>query len=54
MTATGRSDRDVTGYMILEAADLDEALDLARIHPHLNMPGGCEIEVHQTQPVPGM
>ena len=48
------SDRDVTGNTILDAADLDEALDLARTHPHLNMPGGCEIQVHQAEPAPGM
>jgi hypothetical protein len=28
--------------------------ELARTHPHLNMPGGCEIEVHQAQAIPGM
>ena len=51
---TSPSTRDVAGYSILEADDLDAALDLARIHPHLNMPGGCEIEVHEAQAVPGM
>jgi hypothetical protein len=34
--------------------DFDAALDLARNHPHLNMPGGCEIEVHEAQAIPGM
>jgi len=48
------SDREIAGYSILEAANLDDALELARTHPHLNMPGGCEIEVHEAQPVPGM
>lgn len=48
------SDRDVTGYTIIDVEDRDTALELARTHPHLNMPGGCEIEVHETQPVPGM
>jgi hypothetical protein len=47
------STREVVGYSLIEAADMD-ALDLARNHPHLNMPGGCEIEVHETQGVPGM
>ena len=27
---------------------------LAQAHPHLTMPGGCEIEVHEALPVPGM
>lgn len=48
------SDRQVAGYTILEAATLDEALELARAHPHLNMPGGREIEVHEAQAIPGM
>ena len=51
---TSPSDREVAGYSLIEAADQDAALDLAKDHPHLNMPGGCEIEVHEAQPVPGM
>ncbi len=51
---TTPSDREVAGYSILEATDLDEALELARTHPHLTMPGGCEIEVHEAQAIPGM
>jgi len=53
-SGTSPSTRDVAGYSILEADDLDGALDLARSHPHLNMPGGCEIEIHEAQAVPGM
>jgi len=48
------STRDVVGYSLIEATDLEAALALAKDHPHLNMPGGCEIEVHEAQPVPGM
>jgi len=34
---------------------MDAALALAKDHPHLRMPGGgCEIEVHEAQPIPGM
>jgi hypothetical protein len=51
---TSPSTREVAGYSIIEADDFDAALDLARNHPHLNMPGGCEIEVHEAQPIPGM
>lgn len=53
-SGTGPSSRDVTGYTIIEAADRDAAVALAEAHPHLNMPGGCEIEVHEAQPIPGM
>jgi hypothetical protein len=42
------------GYSIIEATDRDDALALAEGHPHLNMPGGCTIEVHEAQAVPGM
>ncbi len=51
---TSPSTRDVAGYSIIEAADMDAALELAQAHPHLTMPGGCEIEVHEALPVPGM
>lgn len=52
--STSASVREVVGYTIIEAHDLDAALELAKGHPHLAMPGGCEIEVHETQPIPGM
>jgi hypothetical protein len=51
---TSPSDREVAGYTIIDAENLDAALELAKIHPHLTMPGGCEIEVHAAQSVPGM
>jgi len=51
---TAPSTREVAGYSIIEAQDLDAAVELARSHPHLQMPGGCEIEVHEAQAVPGM
>lgn len=51
---TSPSTREVVGYSIIEADDMDAALQLARNHPHLNMPGGCEIEVHEAQAIPGM
>jgi hypothetical protein len=53
-TGTAPSTREVVGYSLIEADDFDAALELARHHPHLNMPGGCEIEVHEAQAVPGM
>ncbi len=52
--STSPSSREVAGYTIIDVADADEALELARIHPHLTMPGGCEIEVHAAQDIPGM
>ncbi|MGV8897427.1 MAG: YciI family protein [Rhodoglobus sp.] len=52
--ATTPSTREVSGYSMIEADSMDEALSFAKNHPHLNMPDGCEIEVHELQPVPGM
>ena len=46
------STREVTGYTILEADSMEAAVELAKVHPHLTMPGGCEIEVHQLDDVP--
>ena len=51
---TSPSTREVAGYTLIEAASQDEAVALAQEHPHLNMPGGCTIEVHEALPVPGM
>ena len=51
---TSPSTREVAGYSIIEADDMEAAVGLAKGHPHLDMPGGCEIEVHEAQPIPGM
>jgi hypothetical protein len=51
---TSPSSREVAGYSIIEADSLDTAVELAKIHPHLTMPGGCEIEVHEADPIPSM
>ncbi len=50
---TERSSRGVCGYSILEAENLEEAKQLMKGHPHLMWDGACEIEVHETMPVPG-
>jgi hypothetical protein len=44
----------IVGYSILQAESLDEAKKLVEGHPHLDMPGGCGIEIHEALPVPGM
>jgi len=46
----GRSEmskREVTGYSILQAKDMEEAKALLKNHPHLAWTGGCDIEVHE-------
>ena len=45
---------NVVGYSILQAENMDEVKKLLEGHPHLEMPGVCEIEVHESLPVPGM
>ena len=48
------SSREVNGYSILQAENMDEAKALMDGHPHLKWAGGCEIEVHESMPLPGM
>jgi hypothetical protein len=48
------SDKEVTGYSILEAESMDAVVAMLQGHPHLGWAAGCEIEVHETMAVPGM
>ena len=41
------STKEVTGYSILQANDMEEAKSLLSGHPHLAWTGGCDIEVHE-------
>ncbi|MBD77787.1 MAG: hypothetical protein CL840_02445 [Crocinitomicaceae bacterium] len=41
------STKEVTGYSILEAENMDAAKALLDGHPHLTWQGGCDIEVHE-------
>jgi len=45
------STRDVAGYSILEAENIDGAKALLEGHPHLSWMGGCDIEVHESMPL---
>jgi hypothetical protein len=47
------SKRQVSGYSILQAESLTEAKKLMANHPHIGWGGGCEIEIHEEQPLPG-
>jgi hypothetical protein len=46
------SDKEVTGYSILEADSMGAAVAMLQGHPHLDWAAGCEIEVHEAMPVP--
>ena len=37
----------ITGYSVIEAGSMDEALALVEGHPHLGWDEACEIEVHE-------
>ena len=56
VTKSGASDsgHEVAGYSVLEAADMAGALKLLDGHPHLEWAEGCQIEVHEMMPMPGM
>ena len=45
------SDKDVAGYSILQAEDMQSAKALLEGHPHLEWAGCCEIEVHESMPM---
>jgi len=48
------SKKEVTGYSILQASNLNEAIQLLQDHPHLGWNAACSIEVYETMPIPGM
>ena len=50
ITSSGvtESTKNVLGYSILQADDMDEAKGLLKGHPHLEFGKGCEIEVYET------
>lgn len=51
---TKNSDKDVTGYSLLQAENMEEAKRLLQDHPHLGWNASCSIEVHEMMPLPGM
>ena len=49
MTASGNSpsERNVVGYSILQAENMEAAKALLADHPHLTWSPDCEVEVHE-------
>ena len=41
------SEKNVVGYSILQADDMEKAQEMLKEHPHLNWRDGCEIEIHE-------
>jgi hypothetical protein len=54
LTASGSSpsEKNVVGYSVLQANTMEEAKALLDGHPHLGWAAGCEIEVHESMPLP--
>ena len=54
LTTTGSSPskKDVIGYSVLQAENMEKATEMLKGHPHLNWTAGCEIEVHESLPLP--
>ena len=48
------SEKNVVGYSILQADDMDGATAMLEGHPHLAWTEGCAIEVYETMPHKGM
>lgn len=47
------SDKQVCGYSVLQAKDMDHAKELIKDHPHLaGWDNACEIEIHESLPLP--
>lgn len=47
------SDKNIVGYSILQAQNMDEAKSLLQDHPHLGWNSECTIEVYEIMPLPG-
>lgn len=50
---SGPSQKDVVGYSVLQAENMDEAKKLLEGHPHLGWAEGCQVEVYECLPLPG-
>ncbi|MEK7542554.1 MAG: hypothetical protein AAB524_02535 [Patescibacteria group bacterium] len=46
------SQSNIVGYSILQAENMEGAKALLQDHPHLHWAEGCEIEVHESLPLP--
>ena len=53
--STANSTKDVAGYSIVQAENMDAAKALFNGHPHINgWNPKATIEVHEVMPIPGM
>jgi hypothetical protein len=48
------SNKNVVGYSILQADNMEDAKALLEGHPHLGWNAECAIEIHETMKIPDM
>lgn len=49
--SSSASEKQVCGYSVLEAENMDAAKALLEGHPHLNWLEQCSIEIHESMPM---
>jgi hypothetical protein len=52
-SSSGPEATSITGYTILQAGSVDEAVALMKDHPHFHMPG-ASVQILECVPMPGM
>jgi hypothetical protein len=53
--STGSSNKEVTGYSLIDAEDLEDLMDLLSGHPHISgWDPNAWIEIHEKMFIPGM
>lgn len=52
--SSATSESRIIGYSILQSESVEEVTELLKDHPHLAWNAACEIEVHESLPVPGI
>ena len=48
------SDKNVSGYSIIQAESMEDAKALFKGHPHLGWNPDAYVEIHETMQIPGM
>ena len=49
--STTDSNKEVAGYSIIQAENIESAQNLLKDHPHLAWTSACQIEVHEMAPM---
>jgi len=51
-TRHSSSDKNIAGYSVLQAENMQKAIELVNGHPHLDWDAACEIEIYESLPMP--